>query len=380
LRVNKEDALAPPDNPFVNTPGADPRIWAYGFRNSYDFTWREDNGKLYMTENGFTSCDELNIIVAGGNYEWPHGFGDDNKPLGLTCNGGVGIPAMAETIPDTDSSPPPEQVNYYFRFFEFMDGWSNNSTSAPTGIAAIDSADFPSLGDSFLTCEFRPTGGVLRLLRLDGTANDTVIGEPRVQRSSTQAIGCRVDVAVSPVTGDIFYTNLDHIRRLQMDSDNDTPGGCQPGACALEDKFDNCPYVANAGQEDLDGDDEGDVCDSEDDGDGYPDASEALIGTGVLDPCGNDGWPSNLVDPDGQLANHLDIYDITSFLGPVRHLDTSPGDGGFDVRWDLIPGPADVPPEHINIQDLIALFAGTTGFPPMLNSASAYDRDCPFPA
>jgi hypothetical protein len=383
LRVNKEDGLAPPDNPFVNTPGADPRIWAYGFRNSYDFTWREDNGKLYMTENGFTSCDELNIVVAGGNYEWPHGFGDDNKPLGLTCNGGVGIPAVPETIPDTPSSPPPEQVNYYFRFFEFQDGWSNNSTSAPTGLAPIYAEQFPSLGDSLLACEFKTSGGVLRLLRLGGTDLDTVTGEPRVQRSGTGAIGCKVDVAISPLTGDIIYTQLDHLRRLQMDSDNDTPGGCQPGACALEDKFDNCPYTANPGQEDFDADDQGDACDLEDDGDGYPDAAELLIGTGTLDPCGHDGWPSNLHDdpnPPLPTVNKVDIFDITSFLAPERRLDTVQADTLYDARWDLIPGPAGLPPNDINILDLTALFAGLSGFPPMFNFGPAYDKTCPYPA
>jgi glucose/arabinose dehydrogenase len=381
LRVNKEDGQAPPDNPFVDTPGADPRIWAYGFRNSYDFTFRPDNGKLYMTENGFTSCDELNLVVRGGNYEWPHGFGADNKPLGQSCNGGVGIGAIADAIPDSNypSNQLPEQLNYYFRFYEFMDGWSNNSTSAPTGILAIEGDDFPSLGDSFLTCEFRPAGGALRLLRLGGTDLDTITGEPRVQRSQTAPIGCRVDIALSPTSGDILYTQLDHIRRLQMDSDNDTPGGCQPGACALEDKFDNCPYVVNAGQEDLDGDGEGNACDADDDGDGYPDGNELLIGTGALDRCGYDGWPSNVFDAGGSL-NRLDVQDITSFIAPARRLDTSPPSppSNYDPRWDLVPGPG-VLSNHINIQDITALFGGDTGYPPMLGGSIAFNKECPEP-
>jgi glucose/arabinose dehydrogenase len=51
LRVLQADGSAPPDNPFVNTPGADPRIYAYGLRNSYGYTWHRDR-RIFATENG----------------------------------------------------------------------------------------------------------------------------------------------------------------------------------------------------------------------------------------------------------------------------------------------------------------------------------------
>jgi glucose/arabinose dehydrogenase len=274
MRVNKEDGTAAAGNPFENTPGADPRVYAYGFRNSFDFTWRADNGSLYMTENGFSTCDELNLIVPGGNYEWPLAFDENNQPLGPTCNAGVGIPAMPETIPDPD----PVQTTYHFRFFEFMDGWSGNSTSAPTGILAIDGDQFPSLGDSLMVCEYRVPN--LRLLQLGGPNLDTVVGEPRVLSGQGTDLACRVDVALSPTTGDIFFTNSTSIRRLLIDSDADTPGGCQPTACSLEDKLDNCPYVANAEQANVDGDAFGDACDTGDfDGDLFADDIEYGCGS-----------------------------------------------------------------------------------------------------
>ncbi len=55
----------PTDNPF---PGK--RIFAYGFRNSFGFDFDPVNGRLWATDNGPTCNDEVNRVVAGGNYAW----------------------------------------------------------------------------------------------------------------------------------------------------------------------------------------------------------------------------------------------------------------------------------------------------------------------
>ncbi len=59
------DGKAPSDNPF---PGS--RIYAFGIRNSFGFTFDTRTGKLWETENGPECNDELNLIVAGANYGW----------------------------------------------------------------------------------------------------------------------------------------------------------------------------------------------------------------------------------------------------------------------------------------------------------------------
>ena len=49
-------------------------------------------------------------------------------------------------------------------------------------------------------------------------------------------------------------------------------------------------------------------------------------------------WPADLVSgsiPDS--TNRVNIMDLTSFLAPVRRINTSPGDVG-DRRWDLVLG------------------------------------------
>lgn len=60
------------------TPDGDPApgqfgnaIWAYGLRNTQGLAWSAD-GTLYAAEFGPNRDDEINRIVEGGNYGWPH--------------------------------------------------------------------------------------------------------------------------------------------------------------------------------------------------------------------------------------------------------------------------------------------------------------------
>lgn len=71
------DGSIPPDNPFVNTPGARPEIWTWGHRNSYGLAFGPD-GRLWSSEMGPFGGDELNVLVAGRNYGWPLVSNGDN--------------------------------------------------------------------------------------------------------------------------------------------------------------------------------------------------------------------------------------------------------------------------------------------------------------
>lgn len=60
----------PPDNPFVGVDGDD-RIYAYGFRNPYRFSFdREGTNELIVADVGQNLLEELDIIEPGGNYGW----------------------------------------------------------------------------------------------------------------------------------------------------------------------------------------------------------------------------------------------------------------------------------------------------------------------
>jgi len=46
------------------------RIWSFGHRNSFGFTFDPKTGRLWETENGPECNDEINLIVKGANFGW----------------------------------------------------------------------------------------------------------------------------------------------------------------------------------------------------------------------------------------------------------------------------------------------------------------------
>lgn len=75
----------PEDNPFVNTDGARPEIWAYGLRNPWRFSFDRQSGDLWIGDVGQNAFEEINFqdSTSGGgvNFGW--------RPReGFTCRTG----------------------------------------------------------------------------------------------------------------------------------------------------------------------------------------------------------------------------------------------------------------------------------------------------
>ena len=77
LRIDVDHARSParpyripPDNPFVNTPGVRPEIWAFGFRNPWKMSFDRATGDLWVGDVGWELWELVFKVKRGGNYGW----------------------------------------------------------------------------------------------------------------------------------------------------------------------------------------------------------------------------------------------------------------------------------------------------------------------
>ncbi|MCA9374059.1 MAG: PQQ-dependent sugar dehydrogenase [Candidatus Gracilibacteria bacterium] len=94
LRMNRDGSI-PDDNPFE-----DSYVYSLGHRNPQGIDWFPGSDVMYSTEHGPSvfdgpaGGDEVNVIVAGGNYGWPRVSHERNEE-GLIAPEIVYTPAVA---------------------------------------------------------------------------------------------------------------------------------------------------------------------------------------------------------------------------------------------------------------------------------------------
>jgi PQQ-dependent dehydrogenase (s-GDH family) len=104
LRMNLDGSI-PVDNPTI--AGAKSHVYSYGHRNPQGLVFAPD-GKLYESEHGPNTDDEVNLIRAGGNYGWPYvaGYRDDQSYAFANWSASRGIPCEKLTFTAYPAVPP----------------------------------------------------------------------------------------------------------------------------------------------------------------------------------------------------------------------------------------------------------------------------------
>ena len=170
LRINT-DGTIPRDNPFLSTPGANPAVWALGFRDIHAALIDPRTGGLWAAENAPKGGDELNLIRRGRNYGFPViSYGRQNS--GAMIDGGkTAMEGMEQPV--------------YF--------WS--PSIAPSGITAYTGRAFPGWrGDLFIGAM---SGQQLVRLEMKG---GHVVGEEKLLMDRCQ----RIKVVKQGPDGDIY--------------------------------------------------------------------------------------------------------------------------------------------------------------------------------
>jgi PQQ-dependent dehydrogenase (s-GDH family) len=187
LRMNLDGSI-PADNPIF--AGVRSHIYAIGLRNVQGMVFGP-GGRLFASEHGPSTDDELNLIDAGRNYGWPHvaGFKDDRAYT--YANWAASAPAPCHTLKfDRTNAPasvpqskesdwndpaftPP--LTTFFTVAADYDFTKGAATIAPAGIDIYTAAAIPGWANSVLITGMRG-GSVYRVkLAPDGRS---VAGEP----------------------------------------------------------------------------------------------------------------------------------------------------------------------------------------------------------
>jgi glucose/arabinose dehydrogenase len=149
LRYNA-DGTVPGDNPF----GASNPAWAIGLRNPFGLAFSAD-GRLMVTDNGpsgdagtpGSGWDEVDLVVRGGNYQWPTCYGDGQHLQASSCTG----------------TPPTYQTG--------------RSTIVPTGATFVSQKGPAGYQGDFVFCSYGESR--LKVLSSDGTR--LLLNGPRCQ-------------------------------------------------------------------------------------------------------------------------------------------------------------------------------------------------------
>ena len=174
LRI-EQDGSIPADNPVLD--GVLSHVFSYGHRNPQGMAFGPD-GVLYSAEHGQDTDDEVNRIVAGGNYGWPliAGYRDDRYYTYANWSASAptpceelrygreipdSVPQVRESEAELQNFVPP--LKTFFTVPSTHDARaSGNATAALTGLDVYASPGIPGWNPSILVASL-VSGTVYRI-------------------------------------------------------------------------------------------------------------------------------------------------------------------------------------------------------------------------
>lgn len=124
-----DNGRIPPDNPFVNMPGALASTWSLGHRNPQGLFFDDASGILWESEHGPRGGDELNRIEPGKNYGWPmvsYGMWYDGNSINFAEKLGLEYDPDKLTYPVHQWTPSPGISNLMIYRGDQFPRWNNS--------------------------------------------------------------------------------------------------------------------------------------------------------------------------------------------------------------------------------------------------------------
>jgi PQQ-dependent dehydrogenase (s-GDH family) len=226
------DGSIPDDNPVFG--GVRSHVFSYGHRNPQGMAFGPD-GRLYESEHGQDTDDEVNRIEAGRNYGWPliAGFKDDRYYTYANWSASAPTPCAnleysrdpPSTVPRTKESDVelPDFTPPLSTFFTVPSTYDTrrlgNATAALAGLDVYSSPTIPGWSPSILVAGM--TSGVIYRLPLRASS------EPPLTYFKAQ--DRYRDLAVAPDGRRIYVVTDAHGRALTASGEM-TPSLAHPGA------------------------------------------------------------------------------------------------------------------------------------------------------
>ena len=130
-----DDGRIPTDNPFwkpaneLSETSTRNTVYSYGHRTTQGLSTDPQTGLIWSSEMGPRGGDEINRIVAGGNYGWPlytNGLDYDAEPISIGKDLGLDFPLTETILPVVDFTPAPSLSNFTFHKGSLFEAWKDD--------------------------------------------------------------------------------------------------------------------------------------------------------------------------------------------------------------------------------------------------------------